>query len=79
LDVELSMEERKALLREHMAALETSSDAQSLHAGAADDEIDDALYDGRSQLRASGLDTVKIDAVLVRRGTMAGRKAPAPA
>jgi hypothetical protein len=72
LDVELSMEERKALLREHTAALEASSGVQGLHAGAGDDEIDDALHDARSQLRASGLDTGKIDAVLVRRSTKAG-------
>lgn len=72
LDVELSMEERKAVLREHMAAVDTSSDVHGLRAGAADDEIDDALHDARSQLRASGLDTGKIDAVLVRRNTKAG-------
>jgi hypothetical protein len=72
LDVELSIEERKALLREHVAASGTSSDVQGLRAGAADDEIDDALHDARSQLRASGLDTGRIDAVLVRRSTRAG-------
>jgi hypothetical protein len=72
LDVELSIEERKALLREHMAAMDASSDAQGLRADAGDDDIEEALHDARSQLRASGLNTGMIDAVLVRRGTKAG-------
>ena len=72
LDVELSMAERKAILSEHMGGFDTSSDVQGLRAGTGDDEIDEALHEARSQLRASGIDTGKIDAVLVRRGTKAG-------
>jgi hypothetical protein len=68
LDVELSMAERKAILREHTAELEGSLDA-GLRPDASNDEVGEALHEARSQLRASGLDTDRIDAVLVRRGS----------
>jgi hypothetical protein len=68
LEVELTMAERKAILREHMAEFEGSPDANRLRPDASDDEVDEALHEARSQLRASGLDTGKIDAVLSRRG-----------
>jgi hypothetical protein len=67
LDVELSMAERKAVLREHMGQFEESSAPRGIRPGAGDDEVDGALHEARSQLRASGLDTSKIDAVLSRR------------
>lgn len=60
LDVELSMAERKAILREHAAEF-------GLRPNASEDEVAEALHEARSQLRASGLDTGKIDAVLARR------------
>jgi hypothetical protein len=63
LDVELSMAERKAILGEH----EGSSAPRGLRPSASDDEVDAALHEARSQLRASGLDTSKIDAVFSRR------------
>ena len=66
LDVELSAAERRAMLREHLAEL-GQSPGQPLNADAGDGEIDVALHEARSQLRASGLDTAKIDAVLARR------------
>jgi hypothetical protein len=71
LDVELSMAERKAILSEHMGGFDRSDDS-GLRGDASDPEVDEALHEARSQLRASGLDTGKIDAVLVRRGTKAG-------
>lgn len=67
LDVELSMAERKAVLREHMEQFEGSSAPHGLRAGASDDEVDEVLHEARSQLRASGLETSKIDAVIARR------------
>lgn len=67
LEVELTMEERKAILREHRADLSGDGDRNSLPRGASDDDVDDALHEARGQLRASGLDTGKIDAVLERR------------
>lgn len=72
LDVELSMAERKAILREHMGQIEDSP-ASNLRNGATDDEVDEALHEARSQLRASGLNTSKIDTVLARRN---GKGAP---
>jgi hypothetical protein len=68
LDVELSMAERRAILREHGGEFGDSQEAQGLRADASDNEVDEALHEARSHLRASGLDTGKIDAVLARRG-----------
>jgi hypothetical protein len=65
LDMELSMAERRAILREHMSELNASA---GISPHASDNEIDDALHEARSQLRASGLDTAKIDALLAKRG-----------
>lgn len=73
LDVELSMAERKAILREHLGEFEKSSEVNGLSADAKDDEVDEALHEARSQLRASGLDTGKIDAVIARRSGKSGR------
>jgi hypothetical protein len=68
LEVELTAAERRAILREHMAELEQASQAApGVNPGAGDEEVDQALYEARSQLRASGLDTSKIDTVLARR------------
>jgi len=67
LDVELTMAERRAVLREHMGEFEDSGETGGPRADASDDEVDEALHEARSQLRASGLDTGKIDAVLIRR------------
>jgi hypothetical protein len=73
LDVELSAAERRAILREHMAELDASSEPKRTPKGdASDEEIDGALHEARSQLRASGLDTSKIDAVLARRSNGKG-------
>ncbi len=66
LEVELTAAERRAILREHMGEVEQASEP-GLNPGSSDDDVDDALHEARSQLRASGLDTGKIDAVLARR------------
>jgi hypothetical protein len=66
LEVELTAAERREILRQHMGDLEQSSEPR-LKPDASDDEVDEALHEARSQLRASGLDTGKIDAVLLRR------------
>jgi hypothetical protein len=71
LDVELSTAERRAILRQHMAELEEPA-AHGL-TDQADDAIDDALYEKRAELNASGLDTSKIDAELERRKSANGR------
>jgi hypothetical protein len=68
LDVELNAAERRAILREHLAELGQAPEApRVLSADSRDEEIDEALHEARSQLRASGLDTAKIDTVLARR------------
>jgi hypothetical protein len=69
LDVELSMAERKAILREHLGEIERSREAGTLGPGVGDAEINEALHEARAQLRASGLDTRKIDEVLASRGS----------
>jgi len=74
LDVELSMAERRVILREHLAEMErNTADLTGLRPDASDDEVGDALLEARAQLRASGLETDKIDAVLSRRGRKPGR------
>jgi hypothetical protein len=65
LELELTAEEQREILREHRAK-------QSDHGAAAEpdtssDEVYNALFDARSQMRASGLDTSKIDALLRER------------
>ena len=70
LDVELSTAERRAILRQHMAELEEPAGGLI---DQTDDAIDDALYEKRAQLNASGLDTSKIDAELDRRKSANGR------
>jgi hypothetical protein len=74
LDVELSMAERKAILREHMGQFEDSPESRGSRPDASDDEVDEALHEARSQLRASGLDTSKIDVVIARRGAKAAAR-----
>jgi hypothetical protein len=66
LEVELTVAERRAILREHTGEVEQASEP-ALHPAASDNEVDEALHEARSQLRASGLDTGKIDTVLARR------------
>jgi hypothetical protein len=65
LDVELSAAERRAMLREHIAGLDQYGASPLEHRDG--DEIDDVLYEARDQLRASGLDTTKLDAEISRR------------
>jgi hypothetical protein len=72
LDVELNAAERRAILRQHMAELEQSGSPRArsgLASDASDDVIDDALYEKRAQLNASGLDTSRIDAIIEQRKT----------
>ena len=69
LDVELSMAERKAILDEHMGAANGSQNGNGTRADASDAEVDEALHEARAQLRASGLDTGRIDVVIARRAT----------
>ena len=61
LDVELGAAERRALLRDSTEFLAPVIVADGT------DEVDRVLLDARNQLRASGLDTAKIDAELDRR------------
>jgi hypothetical protein len=65
LDIELSTAERRAILRQHMAELQEPAGRDLTDQ--ADDAIDDALYEKRAELNASGLDTSRIDAELERR------------
>jgi hypothetical protein len=69
LDVELSMAERKAILREHVGEMGEPADTRGFTSDASDEDVDEALHEARSQLRASGLETATIDAVIARRGT----------
>ena len=66
LDVELSTAERRAILRQHMSELEEPAAGHG-PTDHTDDAIDDALYEKRAELNASGLDTSRIDAELERR------------
>lgn len=61
LDVELSAAERRAIMERHISELNPSFGIGN------DDLIEDALYEKRTQLNASGLDTSRIDAELERR------------
>lgn len=70
LDVELNAAERRAILQQHVAGLEQSNGIGK------DDVIDDALYEKRAQLNASGLDTSRIDAVIERRQRRVGQTEP---
>ena len=68
LDVELNAAERRAILQQHLAELDRSGCADGASAEKASDAaLDDALYEARAQLLANGLDTSRIDALLVRR------------
>jgi hypothetical protein len=70
LDVELNAAERRAILRQHVAELDEPKSCErpvGLGADASDEVIDEALYEKRAQLNASGLDTSRIDAVIERR------------
>ncbi|WP_194479221.1 hypothetical protein [Bradyrhizobium sp. CCBAU 53338] len=62
LDIELSAEERREILREHRTAREGSRPEQ-----VSSDEITNALLDARRQMRASGLNTTQIDTLLATR------------
>jgi hypothetical protein len=70
LDVELNAAERRAILRQHLSELERQ-DASERRSGsdsaAGADGVDDALYEARAQLNASGLDTGRIDAIIEQR------------
>jgi hypothetical protein len=67
LDVELNAAERRAILQQHLSELAPQDDdrpgKREPDAGA----LDDALYEIRAQLNASGLDTSRIDEILERR------------
>jgi hypothetical protein len=65
LDVEMALAERRAVMRQHLLELEQSERGRSEARGS--DPIEDALYEARGLLRAHGLDTTGIDAVLERR------------
>ena len=66
LDVDLALAERRAILRQHLEELRRAGRSPGADAatGAA---IENALYEARAQLQASGLDTSAIDAVLQQR------------
>jgi hypothetical protein len=70
LDVELNAAERRAILRQHLSELERQ-DASERRTGsdsaAGADDVDDALYEARAQLNASGLDTSRVDAIIEQR------------
>jgi hypothetical protein len=63
LEVELTMAERRAMLREHIGELEGGKQSAPL----SDDDIDDELYQVRDHMRADGMDTGHVDAALARR------------
>lgn len=66
MDIELDMEERKALLKNYLAK-GTEQPAARTDDDATEAEIDDALEARRQQLNAAGLDTTKIDAAIKAR------------
>jgi len=70
LDVELNAAERRAILRQHIAELDQANSSDRLAGSGGDasnDAIDEALYEKRSQLNASGLDTSRIDTLIEQR------------
>ena len=67
LDIELDAAERRAILREHVKEHGARSIASDFAPLPPDQNIDDALHERRNELRARGLDTARIDAVIERR------------
>lgn len=70
LDVEMSIEERREMLREHYAELRRSRGQEEpapRQARDDDENVDNALFEARAQMRASGLDTSRIDALIKSR------------
>jgi hypothetical protein len=65
MDLAMAIAEREAVMRQHVSG-PAQSDTASSGAGGAD-LLEEALYEARGQLRAHGLDTSRIDAVLERR------------
>jgi DNA-binding transcriptional MerR regulator len=63
LEVELSAEERREVLRQHRAEVKARTRG-GLPQEKNDQAIKDALFEARNQLRASGLDTSRIDGLL---------------
>lgn len=64
LDIQLSAEEAREVLRQHR----DERGGRFASANPTDDELTNALYDARRQMRASGLDTARIDALLKGKG-----------
>jgi len=73
LDLDLSVAERRAILRQHVAELDGAKGKRTARGEIGGDVIEDALYEKRAQLLAAGLDTGRIDAVIEQR---ASRRAP---
>lgn len=63
--VELTPEERRALVEEHVPSVAAKKPGQSPRAG----EMDDALYEARQELLARGIDPTVIDEIIARRRT----------
>jgi hypothetical protein len=70
LDLELAVEERRAIQRQHLRELEDNAHSARRDADASNELIDDALYQMRANLNANGLDTSGIDAVIDRRKSL---------
>jgi hypothetical protein len=66
LDVDMALAERRAVLRKHLAGLEPA--VGKIAPGVPSVE-ENALYEARAQLHASGLDTSALDAVLSGRNS----------
>jgi hypothetical protein len=65
LELELSVAERRAILREHTATLAPRRARSAAPETAANNEqLLDALLSARAELFASGLDTTRIDAAI---------------
>jgi len=65
LDAELAVEERRTVVREHIAELEkTAGRHNSAPSPYPDHAIEDALYEARARLRAHGLETESLDSLL---------------
>ncbi len=67
MEIELDAAERRAILQQHVKEFGARNVADEIAALPPDEFLDDALHERREHLRARGLDTSRIDAVIERR------------